>query len=62
MREPIGVAEGKGGHLALAVGSSPDGSMLHNPSGLPRRSQKFTFVRYEVLNQYYAGRGVVYLS
>lgn len=60
VREPTGVAEGKGGHLVLAIGSSPDGLTLHNPSGLPGRSQKSTFVGYAVLDQYYAERGVVY--
>jgi hypothetical protein len=60
VREPTRVAEGKGGHLVLAVGASPNGLLLHNPSGLPGKSQESAFVTYEILDRCYAGRGVVY--
>lgn len=60
VREPAGAAGGRGGHLVLAVGASPNGLLLHNPSGLPDKSQKFAFVQYDVLDRYYAGRGVVF--
>ncbi|CCH32969.1 C39 family peptidase [Actinosynnema sp. NPDC047251] len=60
VREPAGTAGGRGGHLVLAVGAAPDGLLLHNPSGLPGKSQEFAFVRHELLDRYYAGRGVVF--
>ncbi|MEU6851372.1 C39 family peptidase [Actinacidiphila alni] len=49
----------RGGHLVLAVGTGPDGVVLHNPSGLPGRSQQFHRVTWADLDRYYAGRGVV---
>ncbi|MFC5800291.1 C39 family peptidase [Streptomyces formicae] len=50
---------GRGGHLVLAVGSGPDGVVLHNPSGLPGHSQEFHTVPWTDLDRFYAGRGVV---
>ncbi|MFJ8646340.1 C39 family peptidase [Streptomyces sp. NPDC093546] len=50
---------GRGGHLVLAVGSGPGGVVLHNPSGLPGRSQQFHTVPWADLDRFYAGRGVV---
>ncbi|MGW7363407.1 C39 family peptidase [Streptomyces sp. NPDC054841] len=50
---------GRGGHLVLAVGSGPRGVVLHNPSGLPGRSQEFHTVPWTDLDRFYAGRGVV---
>lgn len=60
VREPTRVTQSKGGHLVLAVGVSPRGLVLHNPSGLPERSQEFTLVEYKVLDHCYAGRGVIF--
>jgi hypothetical protein len=50
---------GRGGHLVLAVGSGPDGVVLHNPSGFPGRSQEFHTVPWTDLDRFFAGRGVV---
>lgn len=50
---------GKGGHLVLVVGADEEGVRLHNPSGLPGRSQKFAPVTWAALERFYAGRGVV---
>src|SRR5882757_382345 len=49
----------RGGHLVLAVGAGPEAVVLHNPSGLPGRSQQFHHVRWADLDRFYAGRGVV---
>ncbi|MEV8413957.1 C39 family peptidase [Streptomyces niveus] len=49
----------RGGHLVLAVGTGPDGIRLHNPSGLPGRSQQFAPVPWADLGRFFAGRGVV---
>jgi hypothetical protein len=49
----------RGGHLVLAVGASPEAVVLHNPSGLPDRSQQFHHVPWSSLDRFYAGRGVV---
>lgn len=49
----------RGGHLVLAVGVGPDAVTIHNPSGLPGRSQQFHQVPWHDLGRYYAGRGVV---
>lgn len=50
---------GKGGHLVLAVGVHEEGVFLHNPSGLPGRSQDFAYVGWSDLDRFFAGRGVV---
>ncbi|NEA53571.1 hypothetical protein G3I60_05220 [Streptomyces sp. SID13666] len=49
----------RGGHLVLAVGVSDTDVLLHNPSGLPGRSQQFAPVPWAHLGRYYAGRGVI---
>ncbi|MCZ0974608.1 C39 family peptidase [Streptomyces albulus] len=49
----------RGGHLVLAVGVTPDHVVIHNPSGLPGRSQQFAHVDWERWERVYAGRGVV---
>ncbi|WUH90300.1 C39 family peptidase [Streptomyces sp. NBC_00433] len=49
----------RGGHLVLAVGAGPDAVVIHNPSGLPGRSQQFHHVPLADLGRFYAGRGVV---
>ncbi|MGG2464652.1 C39 family peptidase [Streptomyces sp. RGM 3693] len=49
----------RGGHLVLAVGVTPDHVVIHNPSGLPGRSQEFAHVDWQALDRVYAGRGVV---
>ncbi|NUK88100.1 hypothetical protein HRW19_28170, partial [Streptomyces lunaelactis] len=49
----------RGGHLVLAVGAGPAGLTLHNPSGLPGRSQQFHHVPWSDLHRFFAGRGVV---
>ena len=56
--QPSGEPGGRGGHLVLAVGRWPGGLVLHNPSGLPRTSQRFARVPYDVLDGYFAGRGI----
>ncbi len=50
---------GRGGHLVLAIGCSPDHLQVHNPSGLPRSSQRFAEVPWSVLPEFFAQRGVV---
>jgi hypothetical protein len=49
----------RGGHLVLAIGAGPDTVVIHNPSGLPGRSQQFHHVPLADLDRFYAGRGVV---
>ncbi|MFF2524225.1 C39 family peptidase [Streptomyces liangshanensis] len=49
----------RGGHLVLAVGTDSEGVFLHNPSGLPGRSQEFHHVLWVDLDRFFAGRGVV---
>jgi Peptidase_C39 like family len=50
---------GKGGHLVLIVGADQESVTLHNPSGLPGRSQEYAPVSWTALDRFYAGRGVV---
>ncbi|MQA25077.1 MAG: hypothetical protein GEU94_06325 [Micromonosporaceae bacterium] len=49
----------RGGHLVLAVGATPDAVVIHNPSGLPGRSQRHARVPWSDLDLFYAQRGVV---
>ncbi|MFD3439535.1 C39 family peptidase [Streptomyces sp. NPDC058685] len=49
----------RGGHLVLATGVTDEHLLIHNPSGFPGPSQQFARVPWEVLDRYYAGRGVV---
>lgn len=49
----------RGGHLVLAVGATEESVLLHNPSGLPGRSQEAAEVPWARLAAFYAGRGVV---
>ncbi|MFD7098318.1 C39 family peptidase [Streptomyces xanthophaeus] len=49
----------RGGHLVLAVGSSADHIVIHNPSGFPEKSQQFHQVPKPELGRFFAGRGVV---
>ncbi|WP_433892720.1 C39 family peptidase [Streptomyces sp. CA-111067] len=49
----------RGGHLVLVVGAGPDSVVIHNPSGLPGRSQQFHHVPLADLSRFSAGRGVV---
>ncbi|WP_441247321.1 C39 family peptidase [Kitasatospora sp. McL0602] len=48
-----------GGHLVLAVGSTPDALVIHNPSGFPGDSQQFAPVPWDDLPRFFAGRGIV---
>jgi hypothetical protein len=50
---------GQGGHLVLAVGTSPEHVMLHNPSGLPGQSQQFATLTWNRFDHFYAKRGVI---
>ncbi|MEU5424910.1 C39 family peptidase [Streptomyces olivoreticuli] len=50
---------GRGGHLVLAVGATSEHVLIHNPSGLPGRSQEFAPVPWQDLPRFFAGRGVV---
>lgn len=58
IREPHRVPPGKGGHLVLAVGATPEHLVIHNPSGFPGGSQEFARVPWNDLDRFYAGRGV----
>jgi hypothetical protein len=49
----------RGGHLVLAVGIKEDAVLIHNPSGLPGRSQQHAAVPWTDLDRFYANRGVV---
>ena len=49
----------RGGHLVLAVGTSPQAVTFHNPSGLYQDSQQYAQVPWDRLEHFYAGRGVV---
>jgi len=49
----------RGGHLVLAVAGSRDELILHNPSGLPGRSQRFAAYSLGTLSRYFAGRGMI---
>ncbi|MFI0982073.1 C39 family peptidase [Streptomyces sp. NPDC021093] len=50
---------GRGGHLVLAVGATPDALLVHNPSGFPGESQEYARIPWADLDRFYAGRGVV---
>ncbi|MFG2116224.1 C39 family peptidase [Streptomyces sp. NPDC048718] len=58
IREPDTVPPGRGGHLVLAVGRTPDHLLVHNPSGFPGVSQRSAEVPWEALPRFFAGRGV----
>ncbi|MFE5912841.1 C39 family peptidase [Streptomyces wedmorensis] len=58
IREPDGTPPGRGGHLVLAVGCTPDHLLIHNPSGLPGVSQRFAEVPWQALPRFFAQRGV----
>ena len=49
----------RGGHLVLAVGADEEHVVIHDPSGLPGRSQEYARVRWSDLERFYAGRGIV---
>jgi hypothetical protein len=49
----------RGGHLVLAVGTSPQAVTFHNPSGLYGDSQQYAEVPWDRLEPFYAGRGIV---
>ncbi len=49
----------RGGHLVLVVGVTTGGMVLHNPSGLPGRSQRFAIVSTHDFGRFYADRGVI---
>ncbi|MCA2211414.1 hypothetical protein [Jidongwangia harbinensis] len=50
----------RGGHLVLVMDVTPAGDLvLHNPSGLPDRSQRFAVVGPDDFGRFYAERGVV---
>jgi hypothetical protein len=49
----------RGGHLVLAVGATPEGLLINNPSGFPGQSQKAHNVTWSDLDRFYAERGVV---
>ncbi|ALG07781.1 C39 family peptidase [Kibdelosporangium phytohabitans] len=59
VRRPGSAPGGTGGHLVLAVGQWPDGLVIHNPSGLPGESQEYARVPFDLLEGYFAGRGMV---
>ncbi|MCD9145470.1 C39 family peptidase [Streptomyces albireticuli] len=59
VRTPEVTPPSRGGHLVLVVGARDGGVLLHNPSGLPGRSQEFAPVSWTALDRFYAGRGVV---
>ncbi|MFF8574004.1 C39 family peptidase [Streptomyces sp. NPDC015408] len=59
VRTPDVEPPSKGGHLVLAVGVSEEHVVLHNPSGLPGRSQEAAHVPWAGLERFYAGRGVI---
>ncbi|MCY0939507.1 C39 family peptidase [Streptomyces sp. H34-S4] len=59
IRDLSSTPPGRGGHLVLAVGCSPTHLQIHNPSGLPGVSQRFTDVPWSVLPRFFARRGVV---
>jgi|HubBroStandDraft_4_1064222.scaffolds.fasta_scaffold354048_1 hypothetical protein len=48
----------RGGHLVLVTGAADGLLRLHNPSGLPDRSQKDTLVAVPDFARFYAGRGL----
>lgn len=51
---------GKGGHLVLAVGATPDHVLINNPSGFPNNaSQQSAPVPWSDLGRFYAGRGII---
>ncbi|WHM36608.1 C39 family peptidase [Streptomyces sp. BPTC-684] len=51
---------GKGGHLVLAVGATPDHVLVNNPSGFPTNaSQQSAPVPWSDLGRFYAGRGII---
>lgn len=49
----------RGGHLVLVTGASPGHLLLHNPSGLPGRSQHHARMDLATFDRFYAGRGVL---
>ncbi|MGW6918727.1 C39 family peptidase [Kitasatospora sp. NPDC054939] len=49
----------RAGHLVLAVGAGPAELVIHNPSGYPGESQAYARVPWDLLDHWYAGRGIV---
>lgn len=61
IRNPSVTPKRKGGHLVLLLGFDRNKKViyLHNPSGLPKKSQKYAEISYEDFNKFFAGRGIV---
>jgi hypothetical protein len=59
VRDAVQQPPERGGHLVLAVGGGPNRLILHNPSGLPNRSQQFASYDFDTLSRYFAGRGMI---
>jgi hypothetical protein len=49
----------RGGHLVLVTGAADGQLRLHNPSGLPGRSQEDTLIAVSDFARFYAGRGLL---
>jgi hypothetical protein len=60
LRWPDREPPSRGGHLVLVVGTSPDGLLVHNPSGLPGESQSSAELKPSTFERFYADRGVVF--
>jgi hypothetical protein len=59
IRTPRQTPPHRGGHLVLVTGYDTDGLLVHNPSGLPGRSQRQARVGFGALDRFYAGRGII---
>lgn len=59
IRDPTHRPPGRGGHLILAVGSDKERLIVHNPSGLPSRSQRFVGHDLDTMSRFFAGRGII---
>ncbi len=53
------LSELKGGHLVLLIGYTKTSFILHNPSGLYRKSQKSTRITFEDFESFFANRGII---
>jgi hypothetical protein len=59
IRTPWLTPSSRGGHLVLVTGYDEGGLLIHNPSGLPGQTQRHARIGFEVLDRFYAGRGIL---
>lgn len=64
IREPKSIPTKRGGHLVLILGYdlSNHTIIFHNPSGVYKKSQKYTKVSFPDFNRFFANKGIIIKS